>query len=892
MRGPAGLGWRALRRRPLRTALTVIGIAIGVGLVFGALSVDGGGTSGAAGYAGQVAGRADLVVHAFGEGTLSSDTLAVVADTPGVLETSPQVRRPTFATGAGSAGEGSAPGRGAGTPLGPVTVVGVDPVEDRALHDEALAAGTFLSGGDTVDTLVTQTWARSHVVGVGSRISLVGPGGERTFTVRGELAPSGPALSDGGAILLTAIDAARALFAVPAGGADLVEVRVDPALGAAAVETRLDARLTTQPYVLSTAADEAAAVDSAARDVGSALLLVAVVVLFVGALLVSDTLAMSVAERTREVGLLRSAGATRGQVHRMVLAEALWLGIAGTVVGIALGGVFAVALAPVVASITSEPVAGTGVDASSLVVAFTLGLLVTLAAALEPAWRAGRVAPVEALRRGRPLSAPAWGVRRAAAAGVVAALVGVGVLIAGGWTGGIVIGGQSGSGSSSAVAILLTAVGGAAGILVLLFLTGLAAPIVLRAAGVLFELAALPVRRRLGAEVRLARGALAHDPGRVAVTFAALTVGLGLVVGLAGVADGTRRAGEAWINDVAPADFAVVAISPVPDDFGIDLAAVAGVVSVTPVRLFDVAIAGRLASAVAVNPAAYAGLGALTVVGGSRQAAFAALAAGGAALVPQSVADRFGLRVGDQLEMRTAQGAAGFRVAAIVSHSLPGSAGESVVVSQTDATRSLGIAGASMFLVRAGSAAGAGPASTAGAGSTASAGHASSAGLAGRLSDVADRYALSVVRPSAVGGAVGDALDRTFGLLDLLALAGVIVAALCIVDVLAMDVGQRVGELGVLRAAGLTRRQAWRTVVLEAGILGLAGALLGAVVGVIGSAVVLVGGGTVGIGGALEVPWQAVALVVLLGLVGSGLAAAYPARLASRVQIAQALRAE
>ncbi len=139
---------------------------------------------------------------------------------------------------------------------------------------------------------------------------------------------------------------------------------------------------------------------------------------------------------------------------------------------------------------------------------------------------------------------------------------------------------------------------------------------------------------------------------------------------------------------------------------------------------------------------------------------------------------------------------------------------------------------------------------------------------------------------------MGGALDRTFGLLDLLALAGVIVAALCIVDVLAMDVGQRVGELGVLRAAGLTRRQAWRTVVLEAGILGLAGALLGAVVGVIGSAVVLVGGGTVGIRGALEVPWQAVALVVLLGLVGSALAAAYPARLASRVQIAQALRAE
>ena len=867
MRGPAGLGWRALGRRPLRTVLTVIGIAIGVGLVFGALSIDGEASSGAAGYAGQIAGRADLVVHAFGEETLSAGTLLAIADTPGVLETSPQVRRPTFATRAGSA-----PGAGFGMSLGSVTLVGLDPAVDRALHDETLAEGSYLSGGDSGGVLVTQTWARSHTIVVGSRVSLVGPGGERTFTVRGELTPSGSALADGGAILLTTIDAARALMVVPAGSADLVEVRVDPAVGAAAVETRLDSRLTTQPYVLSTAADEAAALTGAARDVGSALLLVAVVVLFVGALLVSDTLAMSVAERTREVGLLRSAGATRGQMHRMVLAEALWLGTAGTAVGVGLGAVFAVALAPVVASITNAPVAGTGLDLAALAVSLLLGLLVTLAAALEPAWRAGRVSPVEALRRGRPLAAPSWGVRRAAAAGAVAVVVGVGVLIVGGWAGGM--GGESlGSSSvSSALASLLVAVGGAAGILALLLLTGLVAPIVLRAAGALVALAALPVRRTLGAELRLARGALAHDPGRVAVTFAALTVSLGLVVGLAGVANGTRRAGAAWISDVAPADFAVVAISPVPDDFAADLAAVQGTASVTPVRLFDVAIAGRLASAVAVDPAAYEGLGALTVEGGDRQAAFAELEAGGVALVPESVADRFGLRVGDQLEIRTARGDVRLRVAAIVAHSLPGSAGESVVVSQVDAMRSLGIAGASMFLV--------------------SAAPAADAGLAGRLSDVAARYALSVVRPSAVGGAVGDALDRTFGLLDLVALGGVIVAALCIADVLAMDVGQRIGELGVLRAAGLTRRQAWRTVVLEAGILGLAGALLGAVLGVIGSAIALVGGRTVGISGALDVPWEAVALVLLLGVGGSVLAAAYPARLASRIEIAQAVRAE
>ena len=478
--------------------------------------------------------------------------------------------------------------------------------------------------------------------------------------------------------------------------------------------------------------------------------------------------------------------------------------------------------------------------------------------------------PIEALRRGPALAAPAQRLLRLAVAGAAATLVGLVVLVAGGWAGDGVTAAAPGSGPLDPQA--LAAAGGALGILVLLLVAGLVAPLVLRIAGGLVALLALPFRRSVRAEVRLARGAVSHDPGRIAVSLAALTVGLALVVALAGVAEGTRRAGEAWLSDVAPADLVVEAIAPVPVDFGGDLAAVPGVGSVTPIRLFDVAIAGRQASAMAVDPRGYGALGALTVEGGDRQAAFAALQAGGAVLVPRSVADRFGLRTGDPLSLRTAQGVAQLRVAAIVAHSLPGSSGESVVVSQSDAVRSLGIAGASMFLVKA--APGAMP------------------GLDGRLSALAAQYAMSVVLPSAVGGAITGALDRTFGLLDLLALAAVLVAVLCILDVLAMDVAQRVGELGILRAAGLTRRQAWRSVVLEAGVLGLAGALLGIAVGVVASVAVLVLGGTSGFHASLGVPWSAIALALVLGVGGSVLAAAYPAHLASRVEIARALRVE
>ena len=78
---------------------------------------------------------------------------------------------------------------------------------------------------------------------------------------------------------------------------------------------------------------------------------------------------------------------------------------------------------------------------------------------------------------------------------------------------------------------------------------------------------------------------------------------------------------------------------------------------------------------------------------------------------------------------------------------------------------------------------------------------------------------------------MGDALDRVFGLLDLLALAAVVIAALGIVNTLSMDTWERVRELGMLRAVGMSRRQVWRSVLVEAGILGAIGAVVGSVAG-------------------------------------------------------------
>ncbi len=150
------------------------------------------------------------------------------------------------------------------------------------------------------------------------------------------------------------------------------------------------------------------------------------------------------------------------------------------------------------------------------------------------------------------------------------------------------------------------------------------------------------------------------------------------------------------------------------------------------------------------------------------------------------------------------------------------------------------------------------------------------------------QLALTPAPISHVEGVLGDALDRVFGLLDLLALAAVVVAALGIVNTLSMGTLERVRELGMLRAVGMTRRQVWRSVLVEAGILGAIGGLVGSAAGVgIGWLLVVSTGGTPA---SVRLPWPTIALALVMGVALAMLAASQPARIAGRRSIVAAVR--
>ncbi len=389
--------------------------------------------------------------------------------------------------------------------------------------------------------------------------------------------------------------------------------------------------------------------------------------------------------------------------------------------------------------------------------------------------------------------------------------------------------------------------------------------------GPLGRLAGLLVAPVLPLEERLTRGALVRDRSRTALTVGALAVAVAMIVALGGIGASTRAAADAWLAEVVPGSEVLVSIHAVaPDEpYLDDLRRVEGVARLSPIGRFAIATGGYRLDAAAISGSDFAADGRLRFVAGDRAAALAALDAGGAAILPRSRAEALGLSTGGTLTATTAGGPVALRVAGVVERSLPGQLSESVLVGWPDAPR-LGALGADLFAVRydPGAEASARP----------------------KLDDLARVYALEPASLGDVRGAVGASLERMFGLLDSLAIAALVVAALGIVNTLSMNVLERVREIGVLRAAGLARRQVWRMVVVEAAILGLVGATVGAAAGVVAAAIlVLAVGGPVPV---FDPAWLKVGVVIVGAVVISALAAAYPARMAGRIEIVRAVSFE
>ena len=400
------LALRSLAARPLRTALTALAVVLGVAMVSAAFTITD-----------TMRGAADSLSRAAYDGT----DAVVGARTAFAVDAGDwTAKRPTVDAGlldrvravpgvavaaADITDEAKVIGRD-GKPIGdgPYFGVGLDaktPGAD-ALTPFRLSAGRWAGGPEEVviDTAVAADEDRP----VGSTVTITTLGEPHRFRVVGT-ANFGSVTSMGTATFAVFdLGAAKTLF----GRGDQVDgILVAGRDGVAPAALRADlARALPQASVTTAAAQDRFTLDGLEQFISIiriALLIFGGVAVLVGAFTIFNTLSITVAQRTRELGLLRLAGAERRQVLGSVLVEALALGVLASGVGLVAGLGLAKALDAFFDSIgLSLPEAGTVFGTRTIVVSLLLGTLVTLLAGLVPAWRATRVPPVAALRAAEP----------------------------------------------------------------------------------------------------------------------------------------------------------------------------------------------------------------------------------------------------------------------------------------------------------------------------------------------------------------------------------------------------------------------------------------------------------------------------------------------------------
>jgi len=844
---------RSLAARKLRTALTAVAVVLGVAMISGTYVLT------------DTIDRAFTQV--FAEGNAKSDVVVTPGGDAPDTATGQEIGLDAALVRRVAAVPGVAFAEGSVTDVG-ITVVGSDgaPIErtgppvlagsvDRF---SALTAteGRLPAGPDEI--VVDTGLAADEGFAVGDTITVAGDAGARRYRLSG-IARYGTSGSIAGASVVgfTLPEAQRVLG--KQGRFDQVNAAADPGVATTALRDAIAGALRGSAVTVRTAADEgraeAADLQSEFSFLRTALLIFAGIALFVGAFVIYNTFSITVAQRTRELALLRTLGASRGQVLRSVVLEAAIVGLVAAVLGM-LGGLL---VAPGIVALFDAigvdlPTTDTVVRARTVVVALLVGVGVTVVASVAPALRATGVPPVAAMRDG--LTAP----RRAGHRRLVVAAVLAGAGAA------LIAGGLIGGGSGGAVAGLLGA-GAAVVFLGVALLSPWLVPPLARAVGA-------PLERLGGITGRLARENATRNPGRTAVTAASLMIGLALVTFVTIFAAGLRGSVDRVVDRQFAGDLTVASLdgfSPVPAELPAAVGAVPGVARTSGVRFANSTMIGgpEEVTTVGVDPATIDGLYRAEFTAGS----FADLRPG-TVIATQAFADRAGVAVGDTLRLVTPRGARpAVRVVAVVDEGGFGLLGDGLVASNAQLERQWGERRDSLVFVDA--APGADLATTRAA--------------LDRVLDTRFPGTESQDREEVKEQQAGQ-INAILGLFYALLALSVIVSLFGIVNTLALSIFERTRELGMLRAIGTTRRQVRRSVRYEAAITALIGAVLGLVLGVVFALVVSRPLEAEGFTFALPVGTLAVLLVVaaLLGV----LAAVGPARRAARVDVLRALAYE
>ncbi|WP_328696703.1 ABC transporter permease [Streptomyces sp. NBC_00342] len=685
---------------------------------------------------------------------------------------------------------------------------------------------------------------------VGDKVRVATNGPVKEYTLSGVFTTEDGAVNAGGSLVLFDTAVAQKLFLRPG---EFRDVSVTAAPGTsdqqvlAAVKPLLpkDAEAKTGKVVAN---EEAEQTERSLSSLNRLLLGFAGIALFVGIFLIANTFTMLVAQRTKELALLRAVGASRRQVKRSVLLEAAVVGVIASVIGFALGIGLATGLRSAMSLIGGKIPAGPLVVAPSTVVAtFAVGVLITVLAAWLPARRAAKIPPVAAMNSQYAVATVKSLVLRNSI-GAVITLLGAAAVVAG----------STQSGTNAQLAIAAGAFLALIGVIILIPL--LSRPVI--------ALVRPLLRRLFGVSGKLATQNAVRNPRRTGATASALAIGLTLVTGISVLGVTLGQAVDRMTTDNIKADYMIsMASGDSLDESALTaLEKADGVTAVSPQQSIWLTIGDDGLSASGVTPGDVQKVLNVDTVSGSVDSL-----GRGEIAVSDKTAKSHGWKTGDSVTVtydddkkETLKVGALYKDNEFLSP---------VLMPREKVAPHEGSADIREIYVKTD-------------------GGASAANEQSVVNALGDNPAMSIMDRQDIrdmfGGSINLMMNIMYGLLAM----ALIIAVLGVVNTLAMSVFERQQEIGMLRAIGLDRRKVKRMIRLEAVVISLFGAVVG-----IGLGMFL--GWAIGQSASssipqyeLVVPWGRIALFLLLaGLVGV-LAAMWPARNAAKLNMLTAIKTE
>ncbi|WP_158851950.1 ABC transporter permease [Saccharothrix deserti] len=687
---------------------------------------------------------------------------------------------------------------------------------------------------------------------VGEQVSVLTLEPKRTFTVAGIFGYPGNRASLGGELTtaFTETTAQQLLLGTP-GAFSGITVRADDGVSQAVLRDRIQAAL-GDAYQVKTgeqlAKEQADEIGEGLAFFNYVLLGFAGIALFVGIFIILNTFSIIVAQRTRELALLRAMGASRKQMIGSVVVEAVVIGLIASVVGLGAGIGVGALLANVFSTIGggSLHLAGIAVPPSAIISSFAVGIIVTVLAALLPALRASRIAPVAALREAATPDRP---LTRLTVAGGALSLVGGGML-GFGFAGGSLWPILSG--------LLLSFIG------VALLTPLISRPVV----SLIGKLLAWSMPGTLG------RRNSARNPRRTAITAAALMVGIALITGVSVVLTSATTSITKVADTQIKADLIISGESTngqAGGTFGPDrvekVLATPGVESAFGWYNDGVLIDGqRKFGTVVTDVPAMERIFGLTSTSGT----ISDLEDGEIGL-DEATATALNLRQGGTATVQTTKGEQrAYTVAFVLAKTtlvadsvfLPRSTADEFALAQVNTAFVKTDPGANVADVRK-----------------------SIEPLFADNPEVSVQDLSSFVRQQTAQ------LDTVLLMIQILLALAILIAVLGVINTLALSVIERTRELGLLRAIGMRRAQVMRMITVESVVISVFGALLGLVVGTaLGVAAVqaLKDQGFTDLG----IPWMQLGSYLLIAAGVGVVAAILPAIRAARLNVLQAISYE